>query len=506
MPQSDRYSYRGRTGGLLSVSSDQTSATSVSEPFYEALVIDVILDQFHPEYSTDAYNVGTIKIRLFTQDHSKSDELLNWAYPMDATIQEMPLIGELVLVNKVLGNFFYSRKVYIAHRIQENSMINLNKIANDRSEVLRNKIPSGEKEISLDKHKFGNYFKPDSRVRPLKHFEGDVIIQGRMGHSIRFGSSQMQVNNKGMAPNIIMRAGQAKDVETKACTAKEIFGLILEDPDLDASSIWMTSDQIIPYEQITKDAGSHFRSLVKQPQFYDGASILINSDRIILGSKKTHIFMFSNEEIYMNSYKNTSIDTDSSIILTANIDVGLYTGRTIEGVADVDFRMTTGKDVFMLSMEKMSMLSTKIFIGSTDTDEEPMVGGASLSKWLARLIHVLMGNPPAVTPWTTQKTTIAPPATPGIATQLHVITPTGPGVLNPAIVAGLTLLYSELVKPNSGQKIPSPFAGAPFNAGDNFVALSNDVVEMQKNNFKDGKQGKIENNTWVLKDQYYKVI
>jgi len=29
---------------------------------------------------------------------------------------------------------------------------------------------------------------------------------------------------------------------------------------------------------------------------------------------------------------------------------------------------------------------------------------------------------------------------------------------------------------------------------------------MQKNNFKDGKQGKIENNTWVLKDQYYKVI
>lgn len=507
MPGSDRYAYRPAPDGFLSISSAQASAKSIPEPFYEALVVDVILDQFHPEYSKDGYNVGMIKIRLFTQDHSRDNELLNWAFPMDSTIQEMPLLGEVVMVNKVLGNFFYSRKLYIAHRLQENSMINLNKTLNNRPSQLKNVIPSGEKESSLDKHQFGRYFKPDSRVRPLKHFEGDVIIQGRMGNSIRFGSSQMEPGNKGMAPNIILRAGQAKDVEKEACTSDKIFGLVIEDPDNDVSSIWMTSDQVIPFEQITKDAGSNFRSLVNQPQKYDGGSILINSDRVMLDAKKTHVMLFANEEIYLNSYKNTSIDTDSSIILTANVDIGLATGRTVEVTADVDFRVESGKDIFMLSLEKSSILASKIFIGTTDDDEEPMVGGASLSKWLARLILILMGNPPQILPWTAQKTTNLPPAaSPGIATNIHVITPLGPGVLNPSIVQGLILLYTELSKPNSGQKAPARFAGAPFNSGDNFVRLGNDLVKMEKNKFKSGKQVKIENNKWLLQESYYKVV
>ena len=504
---SDRYRYRpAAADGLLSISSAHHSAQAIPESFYEALVIEVILDQFHPLYSADGYNVGMIKIRLFTQDHSRDNKLLSWAHPLDSTIQEMPLIGEYVMVNKVLGNYFYSRKIYIAHRLQENSMTNLNKILNNRPNLLGGTLNVLKEAVGLDKHRFGNYFKPDSRVRPLKHFEGDVIIQGRMGHSIRFGSSQIEPGNKGMAPNIILRTGQAKDQETKACTSDKIFGLVLENPNEDHSSIWMASDQNIPYEDITIDAGSHFRSLVKQPNSYDGASILLNSDRLILSSKKTHILMYSNEEIYLNSYKNTSIDTDSNIVMTANENIMMHTGKTIEGLADVDFHMVTGKDIFMLSMEKTSLLASKIFIGSTDNDEEPAVGGASLSKWLARLIHVLMGNPPAVTPWTTQQTTVAPPATPGIATNAHVITPVGPGLLNPAIVAGLILLYGELVKPNSGQKIPRPHAGAPFNSGDVFVRLANDKVEMQKNNFKEGKQTVIENSKWVLKDSYYKVV
>lgn len=507
MPGSDKYAYRHSPDGFLSISSGQISARSVPEPFYEALVVDVILDQFHPQYSKDGYNVGMIKIRLFTQDHSRDDELLSWAFPMDSTIQEMPLIGEVVMVNKVLGNFFYSRKLYIAHRMQENAMINLNTVLNNRPAQLKNAIPSSEKEVSLDKHKFGNYFRPDSRVRPLKHFEGDVIIQGRMGNSIRFGSSQMEPGNKGMAPNIILRAGQAKDVEKEACTSDKIFGLVIEDPDNDVSSIWMTSDQVIPFEQITKEAGSNFRSLVNQPQNYDGGSILLNSDRVMLDAKKTHIMLFANEEIYLNSYKNTSIDTDSNIMLTANVDIGLSTGRTVEIVADADFRTTVGKDIFMLSLEKTSLLASKIFIGSVDNDQEPMVGGTSLSKWLARLILVLMANPPLVTPWVPGRSPLIPQlATPGIATVSHGLLGQIPVQLNPQIVKGLVQLYRELARTNSGQRVPGLFAGAPFNSGDNFVKLGNDVVKMEKNNFKSGKQTKIEHNKWLLQEPYYKVL
>lgn len=512
MPSSDRYAYRGNPEGFLSISSGQVNARAVSEPFYEALVVDVILDQFHPLYSEDGYNVGMIKVRMFTQDHSRDDEQLNWAFPMDSTIQEMPLIGEVVILNKVLGNFFYTRKLYIAHRIQENAMVNINQLLNNRPDKVRGTLPTNEQQVELDKHKFGNYFKPDSRVRPLKHFEGDVIIQGRMGHSIRFGSSQMEPGNKGMAPNIILRTGQGKDAETKRCTSDKLFGLILEEPDEDVSSIWMTSDQVIPFQEITIDAGSHFRSLVSQPQKYDGGTILINSDRVVLDAKKTHVMMFSNEEIYLNSFKNTSIDTDSSIVLTANIDITMNTTRNIESVADVDFRVNAGKDILLLSLEKTSLLAKKVFVGTIDNDEEPMVGGASLSKWLARLILVLIGNPPTVLPWTTQKTTVVPPvAVPGISTVAHGLLPMGiPVALNPQIVTGLVQLYTELARINLGQSPIGgnklPFGGAPFNSVDNFIRLANDKVDMQKNNYKGGTQGKIENNKWLLKESYYKVI
>jgi hypothetical protein len=270
----------------------------------------------------------------------------------------------------------------------------------------------------------------------------------------------------------------------------------------------MTSDQVIPFEQITKTAGSNFRSLKNQPQKYDGGSILINSDRVILDAKKTHIMLFSNEEIYLNSFKNTSIDTDSSIILTANVDISLATGRTVEIDADTDFRMNVGKDVFMLAMEKTSVLSNKIFIGSTNNDEEPMVGGASLSKWLARLILALIGNPAAqvsAVPWISQKGMRLPrTATPGTAAVFHTVPFTG--ALSPEISLALQKLYLELALSNSGQSKPSSFAGAPFNSGDNFVRLANDVVKREKNNFKSGKQIKIENNKWLLKDPYYKVL
>lgn len=507
MASGDKWIYRSKTTGILASSGATESAKSITTPIYEAVVEDVILDHLHPQYSKDGYNVGLIRIRLFSVDNSRDSDTIDWAYPMDSTIQEMPLIGELVLVQKILGDYFYMRKVYLAHRMQENGMLNLSKQLDNRPASLGGKITSTTKEIKPEEHEFGEYFKPDSRVRPLKHFEGDVIIQGRMGHSVRFGSSQLDPSSKGMAPNIIFRTGQSKDVETTACSTDKIFGIILEDVNKDASSIWMTSDQVIPYEPTIINAGSFYRSLKNPPQQYDGASIIINSDRVVIGSKKTHVMVFAQEEIYLNSFKNTSIDTDSSIFLTANIDIRNLSSRNIDNIADNDYTISAGSDVTIVANKTVSVISDKIFLGSIGNDSEPMVGGTSLSKWLARLILTLMGTPTTVLPWTTQETTIVPPPIPGTATLAHTfVAGVIPCQLSPEIVTGLIKLYTELVLPNSGQSIPSIFSGAPFNSGDNFVNLGNQVPQVEKNEFKNGSVNVIENNKWILADPYYKVL
>jgi hypothetical protein len=132
-----------------------------------------------------------------------------------------------------------------------------------------------------------------------------------------------------------------------------------------------------------------------------------------------------------------------------------------------------------------------------------MVGGISLSKWLARLILTLMGTPTSILPWTTQQTTVVPPPVPGTATAAHTLFP---GILGPEVLTGLIKLYTELVIPNSGQSIPSAFAGAPFNSGDNFVNMGNELPSIQKNNFKSGKTATVKNNSWALPDPSYRAV
>lgn len=490
-------------------------AREIPQEIYEGLVVDVIVDQFHPEYSkTDGYNVGTIKIRIFDVTETLDDSLLPHAYPLDFTVQELPLIGEVVVLHKLRGNFFYTRKVPFAHRVQENGWLNLNSVLNNRmNNTLSNAVKS-KKELKLESHEFGEYFKPDSRVRPLKHFEGDTIFQGRMGSSIRFGSSQMDLMSKGkLAPNIIIRTGQGKDIETTVSSVDGVFGLILEDLDKDASSIWMVSDQAIKFTPATKNAGSFYRSIFTPAQIFEGAQIIINSDRVVLNSKKHQLMLFSGADLYLNSLGRTAIDSDESIFLTATKSIQQKTSGNIDNITDEDFTIRAGSDISFIAAEKVSVLGKKIYLGGVQGDAEPVVGGTSLSIFLTRLINVLMGtgvSTPQI-PYQAAGGIVPTPGTPvvpGPATTTHVITPVGPGILNPIIVTGLTQLLADLTLTNPGSTKPIPGSGAPFNSYGTFISLSNEnaTSAVVKNEFKSGTPVTSENNTWKLSDNYYRVL
>lgn len=506
---SERLVYRPQPTGFLATTGHTDSAQFVAEPIYEGLVVDVILDRTHAEYAADGYNIGAIKVRIFSINHSLDNDLLPWADPIENNMVEIPLLGELVILHKVRGNFFYTRKLPVARRMQENGMLKLNDALNARGVNTLAKKTTESGEVSVNAHKFGEYFKPDSRVRQLKHFEGDTLLQGRMGHSIRFGSSQIDPQSEGLAPNILLRTGQGKGLETDRISVNSVFGYITEDINKDATSIWMTSDQMVPFVPATTMAGSSHRSVENSfAGNWGGAQLILNSDRILLNAKKTHIQAFSNEGIHLNSFKDTTIDTDRNIILTANIDIIQKSGKNIDHVADQDITSRAGADIFSVSVNKTSFLGKKIFLGSVQNDSEPFVGGSSLSVWLGRLILTLMGNPPAVPRQTFGKIPAMPPvAVPGIATTLHTYG-MSPGALSPAIVKGLSTLYKELQTRNSGQQTQKSWAGAPFSSRDNFVMLQNENPNpsVVKNDFVSGEQMPSENNKWILSDPYYTVL
>ena len=102
-------------------------------------------------------------------------------------------------------------------------------------------------EITLQKETGLDYFTETINTRPLQPYLGDIMVEGRFGNSIRFGSTISGSNipnnwsNEGTPGNpiTIIRNGQTED------PSKASFEHILEDINEDNSSIYLCSNQQI---------------------------------------------------------------------------------------------------------------------------------------------------------------------------------------------------------------------------------------------------------------------
>jgi hypothetical protein len=292
------------------------SAYSQQEYVHEAVVVDVIVNERHPEYAADGYNIGAIKFRLIKSDMYKDDAKLHWALPMEANITEYPLLNEVVLITPSLNRFFYSKKINTSSRVTAQPMYGVNeemslppssaaKVAGYRRSV------GTPLQAEKNKNKLGNYFKDLDTVNRLKHDEGDKIIEGRSGHSIRFGAAwQTETTNfksseKNQAPNILMRVGQSP---TAKPTVNSPFGLVLEDINSDMSSFWMVSNQIVDLKYATAANRVHRKSIDDFPTRLTGNQIVMNSDRFVVNAKRDKIMGFSNLGIHWTTNRDFTVD------------------------------------------------------------------------------------------------------------------------------------------------------------------------------------------------------
>ena len=104
-------------------------------------------------------------------------------------------------------------------------------------------------------------------VREIKSEEGDIAFNGRFGQFIKFGSNITAVSKsdgtmdeytgKPISPNVIIRAGQGDtekipdDGDWKL--EEDAWRPVVEDINLDGSSLWLTTDQRIHLDSIRSD-------------------------------------------------------------------------------------------------------------------------------------------------------------------------------------------------------------------------------------------------------------
>ena len=414
-----------------------------------------------PNNRSETSNTGRIKVKFVSGDTDSGGTLQNTAAalglakPVTEKLDEIsadpliphqtifPIVGEYVLVFKMMSTYWYIGPINLKRKVTENAQpIAQNTIATQQNfkAAAQRKILNGIT-TSLNPNavlqpftKFQNL-----NVYPLKQYVGDVLYQGRYGQSIRFGSSQMTRAADGeLHPNILIRAGQTS---APAITTDNSGGssLTVENLNTDASSIYLTSNQPLQFSPATVGSNIHLFSTFNKPTF-DGAQIVINRDLVTINSKNTSIYLFAKKGVHINALDDGfTVDSGGSILLRTPKDMELFSEKTLTIKGKEDITISTRRDVNISGDRNITVYGNEIFLGGRSSQASPMVLGKPLKMFLYELLRVMMSNPAMI----------------------------GAGAPNPAYIARLLLLFTKY------QVLPDPF-NPLFNSNDNFVMKTNE--------------------------------
>jgi len=251
-------------------------------------VMEVMLSESHPEYGKLLHvTIGAIKGRRYDTERGTPVEDLPWYNPIDPSDLKIPLIGESVLLiespnqgiihRSKSRDFCYIATVGILGGISNNAYPSPTKPLGSNGSPTTFTGNMGPSLIP----QIGDYV-PNKFIAPLVAFEGDRIIQGRWGNSIRFGntsngSEDFSFWNGGGAdgdPIIIISNGfENQDAISRT-----------EDLNDGSSNIVLSSAQELDIEASNK-LPTGYGNLNQ----YVGSQIVLSSDKIILNSMEDNV-------------------------------------------------------------------------------------------------------------------------------------------------------------------------------------------------------------------------
>lgn len=419
--QSQTLATRG-TRGL-----ETTNAAGVSEgngQFYElevAEVVDVILSSDHPDYISKR-DVGKAKFRFVNSQRNKPEEELYLAKPWDSNIQKYPLVHEAVVVGNYAGQYYYMDVLPVQADVNQNAVPKISETppvggGGQSQGQTYQEAGAGlsDSRSSSSEPSLGEDFEPSPQPKPLEPDEGDVVIQGRFGNTLRFGSNPE--NGTATAQLAVGQKQESKDKERRT--------RVREDVDKDAASLYMTEDKVVGLAPSTEDEDSHHRSVSSPPSEFGGKQVVMKSDRLVFDSRARH-FAYALEGYHVASGANVTVDAQQNIFRTSVenmedlveedriIEIQGNDNHTVEGdrIFEVQGKKeeTVTGQILESSSEKVVLDAPQNFVGSPSSSEPLVLGNqwASLFNQLLTYIdqhtHTSPVGPtgPPITPATPQ--------------------------------------------------------------------------------------------------------
>ena len=339
--------------------------TTLFYEFEAAIVVDAIYDEQHPMVSdktiiSDQYPesldgskptnkdvdygwIGRIKFRFITTDVGVDSDELQWADPLEITgVTEIPLINELVAVVNYMGRFYYTRRINSGGFINATADFGLESYYGSRGDKIKKKVDSIINVSDTGKGCLGDVFKYNNRIRSLRRYEGDTIIESRFGSSIRFGGyGPNSTTNEGDSKNIdypkgtgnpwvLIRNRQAP-ADQKNDVTKHPKTYVTESVNNDGSSIQLTSGiTISDFKTTCKKVMLQSGTTEEQPKFSPdgltkfkyptlaGDQIVVNSDRLVFQARGKEFFQYAKQRFSVVTDAEYTVDAQEQIVLTTN--------------------------------------------------------------------------------------------------------------------------------------------------------------------------------------------
>jgi hypothetical protein len=239
-------------------------------------------------------------------------------YPIDANLKRIPIIGETVIIVTGIGAetaggatdpvSYYIPSISLQKNISNNALPGGSIAKKSKgSSTSYSQASAGTPNTSGgdEEHDYGKGFTEPDSVNPLQPFLGDVLLEGRFGHSLRFGYTPSGAETT-------KEPSWSSSTDTDPVTIlsngrKQFKGynkFVIESVDDDLSSIYLTSSQKIPIKTSQKKLGT-----ASAQSSYSNPTIIITSDRILLNSKEDSIILSGKTDVKVAT-KKWAVDMD----------------------------------------------------------------------------------------------------------------------------------------------------------------------------------------------------
>lgn len=328
----------------LSIEFIKNRIENLNSKLTPARVIDVILDETHPDFEIfGGWNsIGVIKYELinFPEGEQVTKKI---AKPLLANIKTFPLKNEIIFLirlpdtnslNNLTDNeiYYYLNIVSLWNHPHHNAFpnpLNNSTISESQRKDYRSieignvrRVTDNSTEINLNStNNSGGKFIERTNIHPILPFTGDNIFEGRFGNSIRLGStikSKSQYQNNWSTsgqegdPITIIRNGQSPQLTDEGWLPT------VENINQDLSSIYITSTQKIPINVSSRNVtGISSEYIPVFPQSYNQPQLILNSGRLLFNTTTDSILLTSKKVISLSAIEDIGLNSRTNITLSS---------------------------------------------------------------------------------------------------------------------------------------------------------------------------------------------